>query len=251
MAARSLQINGKITRRWKPTIRAFRLPRPQSAQAAPMPWLVLAVVPERPRMKPLNRPLNAFLALLSLSASIACGSAAPTAPSIGTQPASQSVLEGAAATFTVGAAGTAPLNYQWTRGGVAIANATSASYTTPATVMADSASSFTVTVSNSVGSITSSAATLTVNAAPPAIITQPASATVMEGSAAIFVVEATGTAPLSYQWRNGGIAISGATSASYTTPATALVDSGSSYTVTVTNAVTAVTSNAAVLTVQQ
>jgi hypothetical protein len=79
------------------------------------------------------------------------------------QPADQSVLVGATATFSVTAAGTAPLSYQWKKSGTAIAlNGTSSSYTTPATVIGDNGSSYTVTVSNSAGNLTSSAATLTV-----------------------------------------------------------------------------------------
>jgi hypothetical protein len=84
------------------------------------------------------------------------------APTISTQPANQTVLAGATATFSVTATGTAPLTYQWKKGGTAIAGATSASYTTPATVVGDSGASFTVTVTNSAGTVTSSAATLTV-----------------------------------------------------------------------------------------
>lgn len=60
---------------------------------------------------------------------------------------------------------------------------------------------------------------------------------------------ASGTAPLTYQWLSNGTAISGATSASYTTPATTAAASGTSYDVTVTNAAGSVTSSAAVLTV--
>src|SRR2546422_2254966 len=85
-----------------------------------------------------------------------------------------------------------------------------------------------VVVSNSAGSVTSNAATLTVNAAvvPPSITTQPTSQTVTAGQSATFSVAASGTAPLSYQWRKNGTAISGATSASYTTPATTTADKG-------------------------
>ncbi|HEY3270084.1 MAG TPA: immunoglobulin domain-containing protein [Geothrix sp.] len=172
------------------------------------------------------------------------------APAISVQPANQTVLEGATASFTVTAAGTAPLTYQWKKGGTAITGATSASYTTPATVLADTGSSFTVTVSNAAGSVTSNAATLTVNPAPPTITTQPANVTVTAGATATFTVAATGSGTLSYQWKKGGTAITGATSASYTTPATVLADNGASFTVTVTNAQGTATSNAAVLTVQ-
>src|SRR5205807_4363891 len=59
--------------------------------------------------------------------------AALVAPTITTQPASQTVSTGQKATFRVTAAGTAPLSYQWQRNGTAIGAATTASYTTPAT----------------------------------------------------------------------------------------------------------------------
>ncbi|MEP6883751.1 MAG: PQQ-binding-like beta-propeller repeat protein, partial [Gammaproteobacteria bacterium] len=99
--------------------------------------------------------------------------------------------------------------------------------------------------------VTSNAATLTVTsaAAAPSITTQPANKSVSVGATATFMVTATGTAPLSYQWSKNGTAIGGAVSASYTTPATVLGDSGATFTVKVTNSVGSVTSNAATLTV--
>lgn len=89
----------------------------------------------------------------------------PTAPQITTQPADQSVSIGQSAAFNVVATGTAPLQYQWSKNGAAIAGATGSGYTTPATATGDSGTSFTVIVTNSVGSVTSSAAMLTVTAA--------------------------------------------------------------------------------------
>jgi hypothetical protein len=176
---------------------------------------------------------------------------APASPTITTQPVSQTVTAGQTATFTVVAAGTAPLSYQWQKNGVAISGATSSSYTTPATTTSDSGSTFAVVVSNTAGTVTSTAATLTVNPAPvsPTITTQPASQTVTAGQTATFTVVASGTAPLSYQWRKNGVAISGATSSSYTTPATATSDSGSTFSVVVSNTAGTVTSSAATLTV--
>ena len=82
----------------------------------------------------------------------------------------------------------------------------------------------------------------------PAITTQPASATVTSGGSASFSVVATGTAPLSYQWSLGGIAISGATSATYSI-ASATSSSAGTYSVTVSNAAGSVTSSNATLTV--
>jgi hypothetical protein len=62
-------------------------------------------------------------------------------------------------------------------------------------------------------------------------------------------VTATGATPLSYQWRKNGTAVSGATSSSYTTPATTSADNGAQFTVVVTNTAGSLTSNAATLTV--
>lgn len=83
----------------------------------------------------------------------------------------------------------------------------------------------------------------------PQISSQPQNATVNSGLTATFSVTVTGTMPISYQWLKNSAAISGATSASYTTPAASSVDSGASFTVTVTNSAGSVTSSAATLTV--
>src|SRR5207245_3426872 len=108
---------------------------------------------------------------------------------------------------------------------------TAAIYTTPATASAENGLEFAVVVSNTAGNVTSNAATLTVSAAAvaPSIATQPASQTVTAGQTATFTVVASGTAPLSYQWMKSGTAISGATSSSYTTPATTSAENGSQY----------------------
>jgi len=171
----------------------------------------------------------------------------PVAPLITSQPVSLSAPAGSTATFAVVATGTAPLAYQWSKGGVAIPGATAAVHTIAAVVAAD-AGSYTVTVSNGVSpAATSLPATLTVIAAP-AIATQPASITVTVGQAATFTVAATG-ASLSHQWLKNGVAIPGATGASYTTPATAAADGGAVFSVVVSNAAGSVVSAGAVLTV--
>jgi hypothetical protein len=84
---------------------------------------------------------------------------------------------------------------------------------------------------------------------PPSITTQPANQTVAVGQTATFSVVASGTAPLSYQWRKNGANISGATSSSYTTPATVSSDNGSLFSVVVSNPYGNVTSANATLTV--
>jgi len=173
------------------------------------------------------------------------------APSITTQPVSQTVIAGKVASFTVAATGTAPMTYQWKKNGAAISGATSSSYTTPAETATDNSAQFTVAVSNTAGSKTSNAAVLTVTSATvaPAITMQPASQTIIAGKTASFAVAATGTAPMTYQWKKNGAAISGATSSSYTTPAETATDNSAQFTVAVSNTAGSKTSNAAVLTV--
>lgn len=79
--------------------------------------------------------------------------------------------------------------------------------------------------------------------APPTITTQPSSASVTAGQAVSFSVAANGGSPLAYQWQKNGSAISGATSASYSIPATVASDDGASFRVVVSNPVGSVTSN--------
>jgi alpha-tubulin suppressor-like RCC1 family protein len=178
------------------------------------------------------------------------GGPAAVAPAIATQPASTSVVAGQTAGFAVTATGTAPLSYQWTRGGADIAGATAANYTTATTTLTDNGASFTVRVTNSAGSVTSTAATLTVTAPTPApvITTQPASQTVVAGQPATFAVTASGTG-LSYQWSRAGATLTGATSASYTLATTTLADSGATFQVRVSNSSGQVDSAIATLTV--
>jgi acid phosphatase len=86
-------------------------------------------------------------------------------------------------------------------------------------------------------------------AAAPSITAQPQNATVTVGQTASFTVSASGTAPLTYQWRINGSAVAGATSASYTTAAATSAESGEALSVVVTNAAGSVTSANAILTV--
>ena len=81
----------------------------------------------------------------------------------------------------------------------------------------------------------------------PAITIQPSDQNVSVGQPATFMVTATGTAPLSYQWQRNASPIAGATTSSYMTAATVVGDSGSSFAVVVTNAGGSATSRSATL----
>jgi len=76
----------------------------------------------------------------------------------------------------------------------------------------------------------------------PVIQVQPMSLTMVAGSTATFSVTASGAAPLQYQWRFNGAALSGATSNSYSILAASTNQVGS-YWVVVTNASGSVTSD--------
>lgn len=84
--------------------------------------------------------------------------------------------------------------------------------------------------------------------APPAITAQPQSTNINQGGNATFTVAASGTAPLSYQWRYEGANLPGATASNYTRFSVQPTHEGD-YSVVITNAVGSVTSSVASLTV--
>lgn len=175
--------------------------------------------------------------------------ASSSAPTISTQPASQTVTEGDNVTFSVAANGTAPLSYQWTFGGKAIAGATSPTYSLT-NVQQANAGTYAVTITNSLGSVTSNNATLTVNplSIAPSITAQPLSRAANAGDSVSFGVSATGTPAPTYQWRKDGVNIAGATSSTFSIASVTTADAGS-YTVVVSNTAGSVTSSVATLTV--
>lgn len=177
------------------------------------------------------------------STTIAIGSA----PVITTQPVSKTVTAGTTASFSVLASGNPTPTYQWQKGGIGISGANASTYTIASPASGD-AGNYTVTATNSIGTVTSSVATLTVNTLPT-ITTQPVSATATAGTTVIFSVNATaGTSSIAYQWSQGNLAVTGATSASLNLGNVQSSNAGD-YTVTLTTAAGSVTSAVATLTV--
>jgi hypothetical protein len=156
-----------------------------------------------------------------------------------TQPTEQSVTVGQPFTFSVVASGVPTPTYQWKFGTTNISGATNASYTKASAATTD-AGNYSVVVTNSGATVTSTAVALTVNV-PPAITTQPLGAALTMGQGHTMSVVATGTAPLSYQWKKGATALSGATNASFALTNVQLADAGD-YSVVVANVASSVTS---------
>lgn len=164
-------------------------------------------------------------------------------PAITQQPTNQTVNEGG--TLTLSVVATNATGYQWKKDGEDITSATSATYTKQPVLPSD-AGSYTCVVSGEAGtSVTSDAATVTVNALP-VITQQPSGQTVNEGGNINLEVTATGAT--GYQWKKDGSDIPSATNATYSKSGALPADAGS-YTCVVTGAGGAVTSNAAVVTV--
>jgi hypothetical protein len=167
-------------------------------------------------------------------------------PTFTVQPQARAVDPGAAVVFSVTAAGTDPLGYQWQKDGAAIAGARAADYAIAAAAQADEGS-YACVVSNVAGSVTSAAAALLVND-PPAITAQPQARTAAVGAPVTFSVGASGTAPLVYRWQKDGLALPDGTAADFTLAAVALSDAGA-YRCLVSNSAGTALSAAAALTV--
>lgn len=164
---------------------------------------------------------------------------------------SQTVAVGQSVTFTVEAAGTPPLTYEWYRNNVRLASAPNApEYTIPA-VQKTHAGNYYVRVRNAFGAVASAMATLTVTDLPqvPQITQQPAGVDLLENESTALSVTAIGTPPLAYQWFRNGVAVPGATAARLEFASLRLTDAGT-YWVEVSNTAGRAVSNPAVVQVR-
>lgn len=169
---------------------------------------------------------------------------APADPRIEEPPADQAVAVGQPVRFSVKATGSGTLSYQWQKNGMDIVGATEAAYAIPAAIVSDCGAVFRVIVTNDAGSAPSPGATLAVRLVPgvPVITEQPVRVRVAAGQPATFTVKATSATPMTYQWQEcrgttNDVDIPGATSATYTIPATTPADNKKLFRCIVTNAV--------------
>ncbi len=168
-----------------------------------------------------------------------------------TQPASRTNNAGTTATFTVQADGSPTLVYRWRTNGTNLSDGGNLSGAAQATltltnVLRADAAAYSVIVSNNFGAVTSAVANLTV--IDPFISSAPANQYVDAGQSALFSVSATGTT-LNYQWLQNGVSLSGQTNALLTLTNVQGSDSGSLFSVVVSNSFGSVTSSLVVLTV--
>ena len=174
----------------------------------------------------------------------------PDARHFSVTPPLQVVAAGAAVTFSVATSDSAA-TYQWRKGGSSLTDGGNLSgATTPALrlnfVTKADAGNYSVEVTGTGGAWTSPVAPLIV-LAPPAIAMPPASLSVLRGETAEFRVVAAGDG-LAIQWLFQDQPLAGATNATLTIANAQSTDAGS-YRVALSNAVGALTSDAAGLTV--
>jgi sugar lactone lactonase YvrE len=167
-------------------------------------------------------------------------------------PASVQVVASSNVTLKIAASGTPAPTYQWSKNGTAISGATTSTLQLNSVTSADQAN-YSVLVTS--GSLTYSSAptTLQVFASGTVvpsvvIVSQPTDRTVNPGQSASFAVEASSAGTLTYQWNKSGTPIPGATASTYTI-ASAGASDVASYSVTVTDGSSTVTTTPASLTV--
>lgn len=179
----------------------------------------------------------------------------PIAPSILAVTGGTSFFSGASPTLTANVSGTFPLAYQWLKNATPIPNATNASLPLPAIQVAD-AGAYTLTVTNVAGSASTNLTVTVTPSTPPVITTQPTNQVVFANQTVQLNVAATGTGPLSFQWRKEGVNLTtnavtfGITNAQLTIYNLSATNEGD-YSVVITNYAGSVTSAVANISILQ
>lgn len=137
-------------------------------------------------------------------------------PAFVLSPSNQSWVVSSSATLYSLATGTEPLSYQWYRGAARLADdarlsGTASNILSISNLLTSDTGNYMVVASNAAGFATSAVAVITVFT-PPTITSQPAGASSPLGLPFTLSATASGTAPLSYQWRRNGTEVPGATS---------------------------------------
>jgi len=180
-------------------------------------------------------------------------------PTITTQPASLTIQAGTDAGFTVAASGNPSPTISWERsndGGTTWTPITGGTSTTCSFIAAktDNQAQFRALATNSLGTATSNPATLTVQWL--SITSQPAGQAVTQPNPATFTIAVDANPAPTYQWQYSAGTLtwtncSGGTGTSYTTAATSASDSGTQFQCIVSNPAATITSDTAILTVNE
>ncbi len=141
-------------------------------------------------------------------------------------------------TITLKAAigGQAPVTVQWYKAsGTLLAGQTNSALVLSNLVAGD-AGGYYVRAANSLGSSQSATVNLVVFSDTPVNFAQhPASTNVLENYPASFAAQASGTPPVSYQWRRNGAAIPGATNSTYVLDPVSLTNHGDTFSCVASN----------------
>lgn len=132
-------------------------------------------------------------------------------PVVVTSPASAAVNVGQAVTFAAAiTGGTASLNYQWFKDGVALTGATTTSYTINGATDTN-AGNYYVVASNSLGSVQTGTATLSVNSSPVVSAATGGRYPLVIGQSLTLALSSSISPSATVQWRQNGRPIAGAT----------------------------------------
>ncbi len=182
-----------------------------------------------------------------------------TPPAITTQPASEALLVGTTANFSVGIASNALMAYQWGHNGTNLSDGGNVSGSTTSNltildVSSNNVGTYFVTLSNAAGVLVSSNASLTLMPSAPVIVQQPTNLTVLPGAPASFSVAAVGDVPYFYRWMDNGTNLndgpnfSGVMTSTLTISNVSITNLGT-YSVIVSNSLGSMTSTGAVLSI--
>jgi hypothetical protein len=169
-------------------------------------------------------------------------------PVIQLHPVDRTTVSGTDVSFTNTATGTAPLSFQWRKGGIPVTDATNAILNLTNVHLLDSGG-YDVVVSNIAGLAISFPAVLNV-LVPPNFVLEPTNTVVSVGQPTALISAATGTAPIGFQWFRDGAPIPNQTNAtlSFVAPTT---NDTAAYRVVAANAAGVSTGRVASITVNQ
>lgn len=149
------------------------------------------------------------------------------------EPLPQTVSETEGATFEVTVTGSAPITYQWLKGGEPLPNQTGSALVLT-DLIPDNSGLYAVRVTNPVETVTTAGVQLRVIGDTPEIQMQPQHQLAIVGEDLVMSVLALGKPPLSYQWKKNGKIIRSAIQSELRLPNVQLANAGA-YTVTVTS----------------